>query len=152
MCGEQRLTDIAHPKSIGSPPRVRGTESKAKQLESLCGITPACAGNSFFCKSNISTCKDHPRVCGEQPAANFADISSAGSPPRVRGTDSRGGDYFMIQGITPACAGNSGYFLGGRGDLRDHPRVCGEQYRPKLCGVDGVGSPPRVRGTVHIIS
>ena len=50
--------------------------------------------------------------------------------------------------ITPACAGNSCYFIIILEHSRDHPRVCGEQciLGPRLHRYDG--SPPRVRGTV----
>ena len=49
-------------------------------------------------------------------------------------------------GITPACAGRSGY-----ADLLDrvagdHPRVCGEKCSAEIVPVSFIGSPPRVRG------
>ena len=52
-------------------------------------------------------------------------------------------------GITPACAGNSAG--PARGDLlpRDHPRVCGEQFRGLMTNRRCTGSPPRVRGTAR---
>ena len=33
----------------------------------------------------------------------------------------------MIQGITPACAGNRQLYIRGNQRSQDHPRVCGEQ-------------------------
>ena len=55
----------------------------------------------------------------------------------------------VIVGITPACAGKSGFSQGGSYGYRDHPRVCGE--KESNFGVFDciVGSPPRVRGKVH---
>ena len=66
VCGEQpRLFSTLIP-SLGSPPRVRGTEGK--RYCPLFGqrITPACAGNSFSSQGATAQAMDHPRVCGEQ--------------------------------------------------------------------------------------
>ena len=91
-----------------------------------------------------------------------------GSPPRVRGTANRGGHDRGAGWITPACAGNSFFppappipawitpaCAGNRPRLqqavllrRDHPRVCGEQSPISMAFCVGMGSPPRVRGTV----
>ena len=57
-----------------------------------------------------------------------------GSPPRVRGTETRLRHHPTNKRITPACAGNSAAAAGRREHEKDHPRVCGEQntaaYRP----------------------
>ena len=50
--------------------------------------------------------------------------------------------------ITPACAGNSRMVQGILQSAKDHPRVCGEQFRNALLSMGRPGSPPRVRGTV----
>ena len=65
----------------------------------------------------------------------------------MRGTGDVAVQHRPRDRITPACAGNSGAYLDPEEICEDHPRVCGEQ-----CGVfftleNGVGSPPRVRGT-----
>ena len=49
--------------------------------------------------------------------------------------------------ITPACAGNSPLAVARSAFAKDHPRVCGEQGGYFMIQVDGIGSPPRVRGT-----
>ena len=51
-------------------------------------------------------------------------------------------------GITPACAGKSGYDLPDAVVDKDHPRVCGEKSWQVYTGFAGWGSPPRVRGKV----
>ena len=71
-----------------------------------------------------------------------------GSPPRVRGTVLCVFGLLLRNRITPACAGNSIFFIHPRYTLEDHPRVCGEQNNAFLnLNISG-GSPPRVRGTV----
>ena len=49
--------------------------------------------------------------------------------------------------ITPACAGNSYRNQYHHHLWQDHPRVCGEQRNSGHHKIDGLGSPPRVRGT-----
>ena len=46
VCGEQSKMITVGFRPCGSPPRVRGTEVKALEVEAAQGITPACAGNS----------------------------------------------------------------------------------------------------------
>ena len=52
--------------------------------------------------------------------------------------------------ITPACAGNRRSLSRREAKTKDHPRVCGEQFGISPVQNDRGGSPPRVRGTVHI--
>ena len=147
MCGEQRNLQRLSKQSKGSPPRVRGTVHLAVARSAFARITPACAGNSHRRCLGTGCRQDHPRVCGEQ--APFASSLSRiwGSPPRVRGTAA----YCMVtpgvMGITPACAGNRGFRHLYRRQIRDHPRVCGEQPKNIAKIKPLQGSPPRVRGT-----
>ena len=52
--------------------------------------------------------------------------SGTGSPPRVRGIGHFGVCDVFDFGITPACAGNSGFVFIVKMTHKDHPRVCGE--------------------------
>ena len=88
-------------------------------------------------------------MCGEQWVLGECDFSRQGSPPRVRGTVGQPFQGFRRHGITPACAGNSPVPFPTRPTSGDHPRVCGEQVLFINCAVNSLGSPPRVRGTVH---
>ena len=109
VCGEKSKCSLTFPKSLGSPPRVRG---KARQIlcnSSLFGITPACAGKSLR--------KEEARETG------------LGSPPRVRGKVVFCPYVLLSLGITPACAGKRQCFPPSGASLRDHPRVCGEKLR-----------------------
>ena len=53
--------------------------------------------------------------------------------------------------ITPACAGNSGFYLLCKPSPQDHPRVCGEQSDHRREYKTNEGSPPRVRGTEAVM-
>ena len=46
-------------------------------------------------------------MCGEQAPASDGVAVTVGSPPRVRGTGGKYPEKAAIDGITPACAGNS---------------------------------------------
>ena len=95
--------------------------------------------------------EDHPRVCGEQAHMHHHQSLLSGSPPRVRGTDEKTGMRTVDVRITPACAGNRRYAGWGGRRGADHPRVCGEQLGGAIPRPYFLGSPPRVRGTVHKI-
>ena len=77
-------------------------------------------------------------------------MSQVGSPPRVRGKAQRPNIEVNQYRITPACAGKSEKTRSITTTRRDHPRVCGEKDTSTVCQVDHEGSPPRVRGKVHI--
>ena len=71
------------------------------------GITSACAGKSKH-KWAVSNFRwDHPRVCGEKMRIVEVGRVKEGSPPPMRGKESRRQIGIKIGGITPACAGKS---------------------------------------------
>ena len=127
MCGEQGHGEVDEVLLEGSPPRVRGTEIALKLDLYPVRITPACAGNSCIGNTRQSGRKDHPRVCGEQIPRYSCSYADGGSPPRVRGTAIPKTISSAYCRITPACAGNSRFWLAKILFSRDHPRVCGEQ-------------------------
>ena len=147
MCGEQSEAFIPERMFSGSPPRVRGTVAYHHDMPDMCGITPACAGNSERFAMSFSPYGDHPRVCGEQCIAANVHLYFQGSPPRVRGTVGCALSRYHSRRITPACAGNRSCLCSKPYVKKDHPRVCGEQKTHCICLVSSFGSPPRVRGT-----
>ena len=84
---------------------------------------------------------------GEQLGDALNDIGGKGSPPLARGTACSGSALRVCIGITPACAGNSWSAYHIFNDIRDHPRLRGEQPVRSLLGAQGGGSPPLARGT-----
>jgi len=107
VCGEQSYAITAKAVGRGSPPRVRGTGSPEPACTGTPRITPACAGNRFGMMGDLTVTLDHPRVCGEQCFSYPHCSSSAGSPPRVRGTGTPPAAPWEAWRITPACAGSS---------------------------------------------
>ena len=151
MCGEQQNPFNVTEEEVGSPPRVRGTDTRYMSRYHRRGITPACAGNSCGPDTMSAIEEDHPRVCGEQATTIIKEESKVGSPPRVRGTAGRDPEQRHRGRITPACAGNRFLHYQTTRGHKDHPRVCGEQATASLNRMEKGGSPPRVRGTVHML-
>ena len=146
VCGEQRLKKSVIKMQSGSSPRVRGAGRVRRGRECPHGIIPACAGSSHRRCNQRGMARDHPRVCGEQLTVAVTVVPVEGSSPRVRGAAEVNGLRDKRVGIIPACAGSSDFKCHVATPLRDHPRVCGEQFdTPKLPN-DLSGSSPRVRG------
>ena len=88
-------------------------------------------------------------MCGEHRYEPSFFCHTTGSSPRVRGTLDLHDCHGAVQGIIPACAGNT--VPGPRLPWfrRDHPRVCGEHLDDPQETTLAEGSSPRVRGTPH---
>ena len=111
-------------------------------------ITPAYAGKRQTIAARSSCASDHPRVCGEKFAASQRLKTARGSPPHMRGKDSRSHFGDVYGGITPAYAGKRSRYSLGCIRSEDHPRVCGEKIAHETILPHLLGSPPRVRGKV----
>ena len=146
VCGEKCIPLTRGHGRQGSPPRMRGKVQLGEiDLQDI-WITPAYAGKSGPCPDRVPPAGDHPRVCGEKSQSTSASPRALGSPPRMRGKGVKQSNSRIRMGITPAYAGKSilcrlSLIVG-----RDHPRVCGEKISQFLLRIDGVGSPPRMRG------
>ena len=71
-----------------------------------------------------------------------------GSSPRMRGTPLSYYPHSGKYGIIPAHAGNTSFWFFNSASGRDHPRACGEHYRPIIITGVHSGSSPRMRGTL----
>ena len=111
-------------------------------------ITPAYAGKSSVPCHRRNFLEDHPRLCGEKGTFGVDTSTTTGSPPPMRGKVAPSTPKRKTMRITPAYAGKSRYFSGGRRDRRDHPRLCGEKSDLFLNVRKPVGSPPPMRGKV----
>ncbi len=90
-------------------------------------------------------------MCGEKRSASSTTEARLGSPPRVRGKGPQVVEGCLQQRITPACAGKSRVLALSPPVRADHPRVCGEKRLPLRTSSCAAGSPPRVRGKVHVV-
>ena len=126
-CGKKRvkLCDIV--RLPGSPPPMRGKAGRSTCLSWPFRIIPAHAGKRCAYSHHFAPREDHPRPCGEKPVARHPALSQIGSPPPMRGKDTRFSMPAHAHRITPAHAGKS---LTSSATFRlaeDHPRPCGEK-------------------------
>ena len=130
VCGEHVTPWRDSEAILGSSPRMRGTQVAEGCAERISGIIPAYAGNTAPCSPTNHGSRDHPRVCGEHVHLDRQRGYSAGSSPRMRGTQ-RAEPLLTAMNV-------------------DHPRVCGEHPRAPIMKFHGAGSSPRMRGTQNL--
>lgn len=82
---------------------------------------------------------------GEKANGSDAPDDDEGSPPHRRGKGRKLHVLVHGRGITPAQAGRSPYFLYGKKDYKDHPRIGGEKAELTAAVISAMGSPPRRR-------
>ena len=83
---------------------------------------------------------------GEYRQRTHRPDSVLGSPPLARGILNCHLQIFLINGITPACAGNTWQGDKVQPTTKDHPRLRGEYIKRGKIFSDGLGSPPLARG------
>ena len=145
MCGADFLRLVVAEVFEGSPPRVRSRRNSISVAQQHLGITSACAEQTYRARWSLSISVDHLRVCGADYTYDSMDATSMGSPPRVRSRPHPPRRRSELDGITSACAEQTGLagWLGCRSG--DHLRVCGADGL-SLGALRAVpGSPPRVR-------
>ena len=107
VCGEKEINRNIKYRPTGSPPRMRGKVPEWRYGFSTARITPAYAGKSRQGQESELKPWDHPRVCGEKNMSVHTISSNIGSPPRMRGKDTKICDNSARVRITPAYAGKS---------------------------------------------
>ena len=149
-CGENPTIPKYHNDKKGSPPQVRGKLTDAVNRDINSRITPAGAGKTRQRLRTGRLVEDHPRRCGENIYQNLLSFRPPGSPPQVRGKLDAVLQLVMGVGITPAGAGKTFVSKTQSGSNQDHPRRCGENPAKSLQVCDAQGSPPQVRGKLHV--
>ncbi len=128
VCGEHLNFEIDDNNSLGSSPRVRGTQYFWFPLIIFPRFIPACAGNTTIIYAWKNRSPVHPRVCGEHVFQTMKRGQTFGSSPRVRGTLSDIFDKCQKFRFIPACAGNTLEFaMRFPEDRGSSPRVRGTQ-------------------------
>ncbi len=150
MCGDHTDTRSDINSIGGSPPHVRGPRPPFVYDGSPIGITPACAGTTRIGFNAHPRNKDYPRMCGDHTIRMSAKRMAKGSPPHVRGPHLGNPDGHVHIRITPACAGTTSRWRDSDGIGRDHPRMCGDHEAQCYKALRDEGSPPHVRGPLHL--
>ena len=89
LCGEKLDKMRLYKPDSGSPPPMRGKVLAVGRWANGGGITPAYAGKRQLFDSSANYWQDHPRLCGEKFCAAVMPSMLAGSPPPMRGKESR---------------------------------------------------------------
>ena len=84
---------------------MRGKGGILGRLRLTGGITPAHAGKSISKRIDPVKRWDHPRTCGEKILEDYANETTMGSPPHMRGKAQGMKLKYISTGITPAHAG-----------------------------------------------
>ena len=131
---------------------MRGKLHNHPQRRNRSGITPADAGKTGISRVCDSQGRDHPRGCGENGQSSARLSRQTGSPPRMRGKLVEDALNSGSLGITPADAGKTAPTERTRRNTWDHPRGCGENLKSRGQLLALLGSPPRMRGKLIVIS
>ena len=147
-CGEHARFDGTWAAAIGSSPRMRGTRRQHGGAQVGGRFIPAHAGNTPANPWRTSPDPVHPRACGEHGSRLASRRMAVGSSPRMRGTLLILILAFDAKRFIPAHAGNTASRLRRSRKRAVHPRACGEHVLCLLVFGNGVGSSPRMRGTL----
>ena len=134
-------------RAAGSSPRKRGTPASDRIPAKWIRIIPAQAGNARPRAPRRAADPDHPRASGERQKPLGADLATAGSSPRKRGTPRLLLRHVGHLRIIPAQAGNAQAESSRAPSRPDHPRASGERTITSGAPSTWVGSSPRKRGT-----
>ena len=91
-------------------------------------------------------------ACGKNLKKSGMSAPTIGSPPRVREERRTADVQYRCARITPACAGRTASNAITAYMSRDHPRVCGKNFKEECSEALQMGSPPRVREELIPIS
>ena len=91
-----------------------------------------------------------PAGAGKTATAFNRNGSGLGSPPQVRGKRIAAINPSTTPRITPAGAGKTQYHKDKKNKRQDHPRRCGENSLARVGVAESAGSPPQVRGKLHM--
>ena len=149
VCGADCVSRVWLSVMGGSSPRVRGRPGHELSGCAICGLIPACAGQTGRGSTASSSAAAHPRVCGADHCSTRSRSTLKGSSPRVRGRREYAFINPWFEGLIPACAGQTPAEIASNVGLRAHPRVCGADPPASTRTWVRRGSSPRVRGRPH---
>ena len=108
VCGADGGLQPAEVLVEGSSPRVRGRLRVSGLVVGHGGLIPACAGQTWSRAFRLRDLRAHPRVCGADWPRLYGFFLGRGSSPRVRGRPLLDAVPLDVEGLIPACAGQTG--------------------------------------------
>ena len=133
--------------AISDHPRIRGEHGfRAASRGGRGGSSPHTRGARSAASRLSYPWMDHPRIRGEHLVIAVDWDLAAGSSPHTRGALGELRIPHADIGIIPAYAGSTSS-IHTKGEVkRDHPRIRGEHFSPKLRFGSYAGSSPHTRG------
>ena len=89
---------------------------------------------------------EHPRARGENMVSKGQIDFETGTSPRMRGKRANSTYDQLKPRNIPAHAGKTPFVSSSNPPYAEHPRACGENYRPLAAPRYGGGTSPRMRG------
>ncbi len=148
-CGEHFIIWDKDNSGNGSSPRMWGTQYARGAGKKSCRFIPTHVGNTGFSRNLRENVSVHPHACGEHWRPASSTTRSAGSSPRMWGTPPATNDSAGCLRFIPTHVGNT---YRARLCLRKspvHPHACGEHPICEQCQRPGIGSSPRMWGTLR---
>ena len=105
--GEHPPMSLRPVEGWDSPPLARGARGRDSRGGLLCGLTPACAGSTSAGAVMPWPRGTHPRLRGEHICTRRGGCCRSDSPPLARGARVTRPGRFLVDGLTPACAGST---------------------------------------------
>ena len=127
-CGAHEIVPAAAGGTLGSSPRMRGSQGILDEHKVQWGIIPAHAGLTVAAQLELIDERDHPRACGAHEWHVLFRAFAEGSSPRMRGSPSRPRLALVRLGIIPAHAGLTYLSHVNHPPFWDHPRACGAHW------------------------
>ena len=128
------------------PPLTRGRERNKASFFRRFGITPAYAGKRSARRVAAEDRGNYPRLRGEEFLTRLQRRMLRELPPLTRGRAESSLPVASGVGITPAYAGKSLYTQWDRRELRNYPRLRGEEFTSRSRFVGDLELPPLTRG------
>ena len=146
-CGERNTSIGSYKPSVGSSPRLWGTQKGFTGFLLGYRFIPTAVGNATSQADRAISDAVHPHGCGERWYANNPVMAKAGSSPRLWGTPRHEVALQASIRFIPTAVGNASPSLAPVAQNTVHPHGCGERRPTVLSSVANHGSSPRLWGT-----
>ena len=146
MRGEHRQNSYGVPLGPESSPHARGAQVGRARLAQGGRIIPAYAESARPPRRRGGPTRNHPRIRGEHQSMREALQAPWGSSPRAREAQRREVTAVQVDGIIPACAGNTPPAPSRPAPWGDYPRMRGEHVHGAGLRGSTAGSSPHARG------
>ena len=109
--GEYTSSMLSQTLLLETPPLARGIRREPIGALQGSGNTPACAGNTRSEGRSTAHPRKHPRLRGEYYRYFPGTVTGKETPPLARGIRDRASARSDSAGNTPACAGNTAFWM-----------------------------------------